>query len=130
MFRYLHIMGPRTNNSLSKNTYCHPESSNKSPETTTNFAHVRPNFVEQITIYLCVKDVACKINGFRTQLGTEVPIRPWSPELKYAPYVERFMHQFWGNILVPQCVIFEGTVRTGPPPKQVKTCLAHNSGWS
>jgi hypothetical protein len=33
------------------------------------------------------------------------------------PYVERFMHHFGGNILVPQCAIFEGIVRTGPPPK-------------
>jgi hypothetical protein len=31
------------------------------------------------------------------------------------PYVERFMHYFRGNILIPQCVIVEGTVRTGPP---------------
>jgi hypothetical protein len=33
------------------------------------------------------------------------------------PYVERFMHHFGGNVIVPQCVIFEGIVRTGPPPK-------------
>jgi hypothetical protein len=33
-------------------------------------------------------------------------------------YAERFMHHFWGNILVPQCVVFEGTVRTGPQPSQ------------
>ena len=33
------------------------------------------------------------------------------------PYVERFMHHCWGNILVPQCVIVEGTVRTRPQPK-------------
>jgi hypothetical protein len=26
-------------------------------------------------------------------------------------------YHFGGNILVPQCVMFEGTVRTGPPPK-------------
>jgi hypothetical protein len=35
----------------------------------------------------------------------------------FIPYVERFMHHFGGNMLVPQCVICEGDVRTGPPPK-------------
>jgi hypothetical protein len=30
------------------------------------------------------------------------------------PCVERFMHRFWGNVLVPQCVILEGGVRTRP----------------
>jgi hypothetical protein len=30
------------------------------------------------------------------------------------PYVERFMHHFGGNVLVPQCVILQGGVRTRP----------------
>jgi hypothetical protein len=33
------------------------------------------------------------------------------------PYVERFMHHVWGNIIVPQCIICESTARTGTPPK-------------
>jgi hypothetical protein len=38
------------------------------------------------------------------------------------PYVEMFLHHFGGNIQGPQCVIFEGTVRTGTP-----TQASHNS---
>jgi hypothetical protein len=36
------------------------------------------------------------------------------------PYVEMLLHQFVGNILVLQCVIFAGTVRTGPHPVRSK----------
>jgi hypothetical protein len=56
-----------------------------------------------------------------TQVSTSI-----APQL---PYVERCMHHFGGNILVPQCASFEGTVSTGPPPKKVKTCFSHISGW-
>jgi hypothetical protein len=33
--------------------------------------------------------------------------------------IKKLMHHFWGNILVPQCVIFNGTGGTGPQSKLV-----------
>jgi hypothetical protein len=33
------------------------------------------------------------------------------------PYVERLGATFWLNVLVPKCVICDGAVWTGPPPK-------------
>jgi hypothetical protein len=66
--------------------------------------------------------------GASVSLGKGPRIQTWQ-NIAELPYVERFMHHFWGNMLFPRCVIFEGVAGTGPPPKQSKTGLAHNSGW-